>query len=588
MAIDQSVIEEVGSLTDIVEVIGAYVPLRKAGTNFKAPCPFHKEKTPSFMVSPQKQIYHCFGCGEGGNAFSFIMKIEGMSFPEAIKHLAEKCGVKVPEFRSGSDASHGKRDRLAKLAKAAVTYYEKMLWDLETGRQAREYLTKRQIPNEIAKTFHLGWAGPGWRGLIEYATQAGFQMDEMAQLGLIATSREKRFDMFRQRLMFPIFDVQGKPVGFGGRILGQGEPKYLNSPETAIFKKRRELFNLHQSKSAIIESKTAFVVEGYMDVISLWQYGIENVVATLGTALTNEHVRLLKRYANKVIMVYDGDSAGLRAAERGLEVFAEEECPVQVLELPKGMDPDDLVRKEGKDAFLKYADQALDMFEFKFRLTAQNWDGKETAGLTRVTKTMLDFITRLKSPVLVDRYLKQLAEKLGIREDALRMEAVQKHVQKNKVRSYEPDNVTSDDNSRVERYPEETLFLTVVLQHPELIEQALTRMTADQFLNKLYERIWQRLEVQSQTTEQFSVDAFVRTFHQQEELKCLSELLSREITGDASRIFNDCLRRIQRREIKSEMDRLRELIRQAEKIGDDKQLREGLNALQALAQQHGS
>jgi DNA primase len=583
MAFDQQIIDEIGSLTDIGQLVGSYIPLKKSGANFTALCPFHKEKSPSFMVSPQKQIFHCFGCGEGGNIFSFVMKIEGLTFPEAVRLLAEKCNVQIPEKKFQSQESRDAKTRSFEILERTTRFYENLLWDEKRGASAREYLKKRGITQETARAFRLGWALDDWRGLIESVVKANFRVEELEALGLAVINGDKRYDMFRARLMFPIFDSQGKPIGFGGRVIGQGEPKYLNSPETVVYKKRRELYNLNQSKHAIQEAKTALVVEGYLDLISLWQAGIHNVVATLGTALTVEHVRVLKRYAESVVMVYDGDSAGVNAALRSLDVFLEEEMPVRVMILPEGMDPDDTVQKEGKEAFLNRVFNAEDIFDFKWHIFEKRYSVKDSAGMARLSSEMLDLILKVKNNVVRDRYVADLASRLGVRDEAIRQEILKVEKQKNKFVTNEKEEPKVVQKNNL--FPEEKLLLSCVLQNTDLLEEALTHISPELFQEEVLRSLWIQLKqfaAEVQNEKHFPVERFVRWIQSPLYLQCLSDLLSMEGSPDGRRMFEDCLRRMKQRALTKQMEQLRLQIKQAEAQKDEAKLHEHLNALQAL------
>ncbi|RKY38568.1 MAG: DNA primase, partial [Candidatus Omnitrophota bacterium] len=346
MFFPQEIIKEIQERADIVEVISNYFPLKKAGSLFKTLCPFHQEKTPSFIVNPQKQIFHCFGCGVGGNVFSFLMRQENISFPEAVEMLARQTGVNISRYFSKSGERSGVVSRLYEVNELSSLYYQNNLLNKEKGREARRYLLERRgISQEVISRFRIGYA-PAQGGLLSYLQKRGWTEEILIQAGLAVKREEGIYtDKFLQKIIFPLFNPQGKIVGFGSRRLDNQVPKYVNSPQTVVFNKSRYLYGLNFAKQFIKES--VIIVEGYLDLLSLVQYGICNVVASLGTALTREQIRLLKRYTQRCLLIYDGDKAGQDACLRGLDLFIEEGIEGGVVLLPEGLDPDSCIREEG-------------------------------------------------------------------------------------------------------------------------------------------------------------------------------------------------------------------------------------------------
>ena len=337
--IPENILDDILGRVNIVELISGYIPLKRAGRNFKANCPFHHEKTPSFMVSPDRQIYHCFGCGESGNAFKFLMLQERMAFPEAVEALAKKTGVILPEARKIDQGVSNLTAQLYRINELAAQFYQNKL-DAPEGLSARDYLAKRGLDRDCIKAFNLGFAPEKWDGLLSYLRVKNITLAHLEKAGLVlAKDGGGYYDRFRNRIIFTIFDIKSRPIGFGARALpGQGEagkggslPKYINSPETPVYVKGRNLYGLNLSKDAIRESDTAVIVEGYLDFLMPFQQGLKNIVASLGTALTLEQVRLLKRYASKAVMIYDPDAAGELATLRSLDIFLEEEMEVRLL-----------------------------------------------------------------------------------------------------------------------------------------------------------------------------------------------------------------------------------------------------------------
>jgi len=365
----QDAVQRVKDAAQIVDIIGECVSLKRAGSNMKGLCPFHGEKTPSFTVNPVRQSFHCFGCGEGGDVLSFMMKYYNLTFPETIKQLAQRYQITLPEqqFTSDDKKKAEKRQKLFDANERATRVYHEYLLNNPEAAQARDYLTKREIPQEKIIDFQLGYAPESWDFLSNKVSKSSITQGEAEEAGLLVRKESGRFyDRFRDRILFPIFDLTGRVAGFGGRILGEGEPKYLNTPETLIFDKGRMLFGLFQNRDAIRKSRQAVVVEGNFDLLALVSFGLDNVVAPLGTALTQPQIRLLKGYADEVILLFDGDEAGIKAAMRSVPLFLAEQVAGRVALLPAMHDPDTYIRAHGKEGLEKYIVNALPMLEFAF------------------------------------------------------------------------------------------------------------------------------------------------------------------------------------------------------------------------------
>jgi DNA primase len=413
--IPQDFIQALLGRVDIVDVIDRHVKLKKSGANFSACCPFHNEKTPSFSVSPSKQFYHCFGCGVHGTAISFLMEYSGQTFPDAVRELAESVGMQVPESSARDDAPRREQHRgLADLMIEALGYYRDQL---KKSPVAIEYLKKRGLSGEIAARYGIGYAPEGWQNLQsifpDYATSA-----LVKDTGLVIENDEgRRYDRFRDRVLFPILDGRGNVIGFGGRVLGAGEPKYLNSPETPIFEKGRELYGLYQARRAIRDSSTVIVVEGYMDVVALAQSGIENAVATLGTSTTPFHLQKLLRLAENVVFCFDGDAAGQKAAWRALEIslpVLTDGKAVSFLFLPEKDDPDTFVRRLGKEAFIDEMGRAKPLSQFLLDELATRADLSTEEGRARMIALAKPLVAQIEAPALGLLIRRRLAEVLGV------------------------------------------------------------------------------------------------------------------------------------------------------------------------------
>ena len=417
--IPKAFLQDLLGRVDIVDVVGAAVPLKRAGANLAACCPFHSEKSPSFTVSPTKQFYHCFGCGAHGTAISFLMEFHGMGFVDAVRDLAARAGMTVPEASGSEDAAaDARRDAAltARLARAARFYKEQ----LRRSPRAVAYLKGRGLSGEVAARFAIGYAPEGWQALA--GAFDDYDADEMVAAGLVIRSEEgRRYDRFRDRVMFPILDARGEVVGFGGRVLDGGEPKYLNSPETPVFEKGRELYGLFQARRAIRADNRVYVVEGYMDVVALAQHAVDNAVATLGTATTATHVQKLLRQADRVVFCFDGDAAGRRAAWRALETslpVLQDGKQVSFLFLPEPEDPDSFVRKEGKAAFAALADAAEPLSRYLVRELGSRVDMQTAEGSAAFLKEAGQLLRTVSAPHLARTLRALVAREAGMPEPA--------------------------------------------------------------------------------------------------------------------------------------------------------------------------
>jgi len=428
MAIPQSFIQELIARADVVDVVGRYVQLKKGGANFMGLCPFHSEKSPSFTVSPSKQFFHCFGCGKNGNAIGFLMEHTGMSFVEAVKDLAQSFGMQVPEDdtdpldRQRAQQQRQRQSTLTEvLAKAAESYRK----SLKTSSKAVDYLKGRGLTGEIAKDFGLGYAPEGWRSLASVFPD--YQDALLVESGLVISnneeaSEEKRYDRFRDRIMFPIRNVKGECIGFGGRILGEGTPKYLNSPETPVFSKGRELYGLYEARNAIREAGYVLVTEGYMDVVALAQLGFANAVATLGTACTTEHVQKMFRFTDAVVFSFDGDAAGRRAARKALDgalPFATDVRNVKFLFLPAEHDPDSFIREHGSQAFARMVSDATPLSRFMIEVSREGCDIDTAEGRAMLASQAKPLWMALPEGILKTQLLGEFADLIGIGEREL-------------------------------------------------------------------------------------------------------------------------------------------------------------------------
>jgi len=419
--ISEDVINRVRDRVDIAEVIGHHVSLTRAGQNLKGLCPFHQEKSPSFTVSPSRQIFHCFGCGAGGNVFSFLMRITGANFPETVRELGQKLGIDVPDSGPSTDPHAAQSSRLEPLNRAVTTWFQQNLRDGGVGATARDYLTSRGIQNGTIERFEIGCAPSEWDGLIKALSKQGFAQSDLAAAGLTVAREHTSgsYDRFRARVMFPITDLRKRIVGFGGRILGEGTPKYLNSPDTPLFKKGQTLYALDLAREAVARLKTVIVVEGYFDAVALHQAGLIHTVATLGTALTAEHIQILRRFTSKVVLLFDPDQAGVRAALRGLDLFVNSGIGVKVVTLPAGEDPDTFVRKEGPEAFAQLEEQAPSLLDFSLEHSLSTAESSTLEGRIRSVDDVLRILQKSEHPIEREERIRVVAERLGISQQRL-------------------------------------------------------------------------------------------------------------------------------------------------------------------------
>jgi len=418
--IPEHIIDQVRESTNVLDVVSRYVSLKKRGRNYVGLCPFHTEKTPSFTVNTEKQIFHCFGCGAGGNVFRFLMRYENLSFVDTVKRLAREAGIEIPvsqEIRQ----QVSKNERLFKANENARTFFQFQL--KHAPKTLKDYLKKRGISPKSIELFQVGYAPEGWDHLLKYIQKGNFSQKPYQKLGLLLTGEKsgKLYDRFRNRLMFPIHNPSGKVVGFGGRQLddNKNSPKYINSPESPVYQKSRVLYGLYFAREAIRESGFTIFVEGYMDVIQLYQSGVQNVVATSGTALTEDHARLIRRYSNRVFLCYDADKAGVNAAVRGGEVLFQQNIDAEVLILPEGEDPDSYVRQHGKAAFLALLKTAPDYLSFRLTTLQQRYNMQTATERSSAVNEIMDMLAPMNDAVRVGFYIEKIAEKFSISQEIL-------------------------------------------------------------------------------------------------------------------------------------------------------------------------
>ena len=508
MAFPQAFIDELIARNPIEDVVGQYVTLKRSGSNLFGLCPFHGEKTPSFSVAPDKGIYYCFGCHKGGGVINFQMEIEGLSYPDAVRALAKRVGMTVPEDEQYQSRYH-QQERLWALHKEAARFFHSQLY-APVGKAALEYAMGRGMPKSTLTTFGIGYAPDSWDYLVNAMRQKGYTDQELIDSGLVTVSKKngKIFDRFRDRLMFPIIDVRGYVIGFGGRIMNNNDPnaaKYLNSPETLIFNKRKNLFALNLAK----KSKLGYLilVEGYMDAVALHQYGFDCAVASLGTSLTEEHAALMTRYTDNVVLIYDGDEAGQRATRRAIPILEKAGLRVKVLRMKGAKDPDEFLKKYGADQFRILLEEASNRVEYQLNAIARKYNIKEDDQRVRFIQECAQLISTLPSSVQREVYGHRVAEVGGISFEAMEMEVKKAYGrrQHKEQRAWEKENLAPAQNlqpkTRTIRYEHvksaraEEGLLAMALRDPSLLDLAQQLKPAEfsvPLFSKVYVQLWQR------------------------------------------------------------------------------------------------
>ncbi|MGD9852606.1 MAG: DNA primase [Nitrospirales bacterium] len=495
-------LQRIRDRTDLVDLISSYVSLTKAGQNFKGLCPFHSEKSPSFSVSPARQMFYCFGCSVGGDAFTFLMKQEGLEFMEAVRELSQRSGIPLPERsdRSAKPTSALPRQRYFQIYDTAAAWYHRNLVESSGGTRAREYLLQRGITQESWKIFQLGYAPDEWHGVETWMEGQGIQPEELVKAGLAirkeqaAGTRISIYDRFRSRVIFPISDVRGQVLAFGGRTMDKDTTaKYLNSPETDLFFKGRSLYGLPQARASATSAGCFYLVEGYFDVISLHQFGITNVVAPLGTALTSDHVQMLHRLVPSVFLLFDGDAAGVSAALRTLDLFMNSGVEVRVVLFPQGEDPDSFIRAHGVQAFRELEAKAPTLLDFAITSILNKTKQDSIQDRIKRADEILAILQKTKNPIEKDEYLKILSERLGIRPEMLRkrMPTLRMSVSPGKPSPPVPDQSVAQV---VPKGKAEERDLMVLLLQGRLEAVHLTQLEEEKFTVGLYQRIVRRID----------------------------------------------------------------------------------------------
>ncbi len=571
--IPSNIIDRIVEESDIVEIIGSYISLKKSGKNYQALCPFHQERTPSFVVSPEKQLFHCFGCGVGGNVFTFLMKWEKVSFPEAVKIIGEKIGISVPTLNK----SGGYKEDLYRINALVADFFHQKL---KENRFALNYLLKRGFKESIIDTFYLGYA-PSSQDFLNFCYSKKISSDKLKDLGLISPSRDKDgyYAYFRSRIIFPVFTPAGKICGFGARVLDESLPKYLNSSQSPLFDKGENLYGLNLARQFIREEKEVILVEGYTDVISLYQEGIRNVVASLGTSLTRSQARAMKRYTNKVYVAYDEDSAGESATLRGIDILLDTDLQIKVISFPGGADPADFIQKKGRDSFIKIKKESVSYFDYRLNLEVNQ---KPLLGLEdklEIVDSLFLTLKKVKNQIIRREFIKRLASKLNIDEADLSAE-FQKFMTR---RSYStlPANHSSKKSEGKDR---ERYLLQVMLCGEEAVEVVKNEFSLDEFINPVYREIAQEI---------IKIVEKGQLFHSKLINRIKEENLSSIVSSftlsdfplegiDKRRVARDIISNLRRVSNQRKITNYPERINESEKKGEEEKVRELLSKLSQL------
>ena len=562
----QELIDQIRDANDIVDLISEYVPLKKRGKNYVGLCPFHIEKDPSFNVIPTKQIFYCFGCQEGGNVIHFLMKHEKLGFVEAVKLLAKRANIPLPK-RTVDRQKAQALDKLYYANEVANEYFRKSFYREEPGKKARQYLNKRGFDPEIIKQFSLGYAPDDWEGFIRFAKTKDMEMEVLNQAGLVVPRSESSgfYDRFRNRIIFPIFNLSGKVVGFGGRVLDEkDEPKYLNSPETPIYQKGKILYGLNFSKDEIRKKGSAVLVEGYVDLLSLYQAGIKNVVASSGTAFTPDQARLLSRYAEKIYLLFDADTAGQSATFRSVDLLFSEGVEVFVVSLPKGEDPDSFVKKLGAEELAKKIEQAQTFIDFKRNSLPKDFEELSLKEQEKVIFDLAETAKKITDDLRRNLFVKKIGQAFKIDETSI-FKMMGKRTAKG---TFTPKKETSTFPVSVQEKIEMGI-LRILMEDEKLMKMTEGRLELDDFSTPEHKEIFQLLRLSSGKSVRISLSALLDKTKNEGTNQILSRIAAMDLgTAELSIQLADHLKTLNNLKKDKKIKMLKESIKRAEQQGD--------------------
>ncbi|MCK5164220.1 MAG: DNA primase [Desulfobacula sp.] len=585
MYIPEEKISEILNTSDIVDIISESVILKKSGRNFFGLCPFHSEKTPSFSVNASKQIFHCFGCSAGGNVLSFIMKYHGITFPEAAKMVARKYNITIEtkEINPSKRRELHLKESLFRLNKTIMGVYFDGLKNLNKGEKAEKYLKQRGISEDTIEQFRLGFSIDNWDTIVKVLKEQKISKNIAVQCGLILERKQKNgyYDRFRNRIMFPIFDINMQVAGFGGRVMDDAMPKYMNSPETPVYNKSRILYGLHAAKQFCRQEGLVYIVEGYFDFLSLYQHGIKNTVASLGTALTPDHVRILKGYAAKMVLVFDSDAAGINAAKRSIKIFMKEGVDTRILVLPEGNDPDSYMVKHGPEAFNALASNAKTIMQFLLQVSIDS-HGLSVEGRIRILDDMKQQLSLIQDSALRSLYIKELAENLNIDEKAVLEKVREQYLKHNTKKLSWIDEKKDEEKPESDRREEQ--MISMMLNCPEIIDEIKNSEVLEYFYSEKLKHIGKKIISVDPCKKAFITNVMARIANNEDQELIASYAMNsffseQDVHQTARSIINRIIRVRKRKE-----NTLTSKIISAEK-GCDSELMELLKQKQAEIQQ---
>ena len=524
-------LDEIKDRLDIVDLISEYVNLKKAGQNWKGLCPFHTEKTPSFTVSPAKQIFHCFGCGSGGDIFTFLTRYESLTFPEALKILATRAGVTIKKFQKGADTT-GEKETLLTIHRDALGFFQQYL---KKNAKAIEYLKERGISSNAQNLFSLGFAPRSWNALLSFLERKGHKADTIKKAGLVTKGTKGHYDTFRGRIIFPIHDHKGDVVAFGGRSIDGSDPKYLNSPETLIFNKRRVLYGLHYAKDSIKKTGHALLMEGYLDVITAHLHGFTNALAPLGTALTQEHDKLIRRFTEDVIIVFDSDPAGIKAAKNSASILLESGLNVRILSMPENQDPDSFLQQKGDKEFRKLVEHPLSIVDF-FML-------QKGERRSKIRET-LEAISKAQDKILQGEYIKALSEKLNANERDVRAEF--QRLLKRPQSGYK--KASAGAAPKPKRKPlDEEYIIQLLCQIPEKVTDVCGILSSNDFKDDITRSLFNKIKNGAISFNELLAQC------EGEEVNFLTGISTKDDFEDPEKVLEDCIKSIRKKQLDTEI-----------------------------------
>ncbi len=577
--ISDGLIDRISERADIVEVISHYLPLRKAGKNYKALCPFHQEKTPSFMVSSEKQLFHCFGCAAGGNVFNFVMKWEKISFPEAVKMIGEKVGISVAAFNEEGGKAILKEELYRTNEKVADLFQQ----ELKRMASVQKYLKQRGFTPEMIDKFRVGWA-PASRDFLKIAQAKGISLENLKKLSLLIPSQKKDgwYAWFRERLIFPIFTPEGRICGFGGRILDNSLPKYLNSSSSLIFDKGRILYGLNLSKETIRQKEEVILVEGYTDVMALHQRGIRNAVASLGTSLTSSQARLIKRYTDRVFIAYDQDKAGISATLRGIDLLLENDLEIRIISMPRGADPADLVNKEGEGSFLKRKDEAPAYFDYRLNLEIQKRPSLRREDKRAIIEEVFPTLAKVRNLITLGELVRSLSQRLDLDEEMIRTE-FKRFKRKERGFLSRPEFLKTEDGQE----KRERMLLQLMFDDEAVVKLVEERWDLDNFTNPDYRRIAKEIIISWKEGK----TSFSRLINQLGEENLSSLISSFSLSkspfkaDDKEKLALDLIDKWQRSKVRERISELMKNIKESQRKGKEEKINQWWEELTHLKRQ---